>query len=217
MIHVLIVFFDIKKAFDSVLHLALLQKLSDLNLNKHLQKWIANYLCQRTQVVVVNGATSISLQVKSGVRQGSVLGPLLFLLYINGISSVQLSDGTLILFADDILHFRPVCCALDIELLQEDVNALFNWVTRNFLCFNAQKCKQVLITRKRNRIPIPVIKVGDKPLEIVDAYKYLGIWIMNNLSWNKHIDGVCKKANRQIGLLCHFTNTAPPEHLSTCT
>ena len=53
------------------------------------------------------------------------------------------------------------------------------------------------MTRKRNRIPLPAIKVGDKPLEVVDTYKYLGIWITNNLSWNKHIDGVCKKANRQ--------------------
>ena len=95
-----------------MLHLALMQKLSDLNLNKHLQKWIANYLCQRTQAVVVNGATSISLQVKSGVCQGSVLGPLLFLLYINGISSVQVSDGILILFADDIyttFSTSPLC------------------------------------------------------------------------------------------------------------
>lgn len=95
-----------------MLHLALMQKLSDLNLNKHLQKWIANYLCQRIQAVVVNGATSISLQVKSGVCQGSVLGPLLFLLYINGISSVQVSDGILILFADDIyttLLTSPLC------------------------------------------------------------------------------------------------------------
>ena len=131
---VCIVFFDLKKAFDSVPHHALLEKLVDLNLSKHLQKWIANYLCQRTQAVVINGATSNSLPVVSGIPQGSVLGSLLFLLYINGISEVQLSDGTLILFADDIVLFRPVRSAVDIELLQEDVNALFNWACRNFLC-----------------------------------------------------------------------------------
>ena len=63
---------------------------------------------------------------------------------------MQLSDGRLILFADDILLFRLVHSAVDIELLQEDVNALFNWACRNFLCFNAQKCKQMVVSRKRN-------------------------------------------------------------------
>ena len=114
------------------------------------------------QAIMVNGATSTALPVLSGVPQGSVLSPLLFLLYINGITSIQLSDGTLLLFVDDILLFRPVRSALDIEPLQEDVNALFNWITRNFLCFNAQKCKQMLVSRKRNRTPVPAIKIADK-------------------------------------------------------
>ena len=103
-----VVFFDLRKAFDSVPLIILLEKLMDLNLNPCLYKWIANYLCQRTQAVGVNGETSITLPVTSGVPQGSVLGPLLFLIYINGLCSVQLSDGTLILFADDLLLYRPI-------------------------------------------------------------------------------------------------------------
>ena len=187
------VFFDLKKAFDSVPHHALLEKLIHLNLNQHLQKWIANYLCQRTQAVIVNGATSSSLPVVSGVPQGSVLGPLLFLLYINGISEVQLSDGTLILFADDILLFRPIRNALDFELLQEDVNALFNWVCSNFLCFNAKKCKQMLVSRKRNQTSIVPIKIGGVALEVVSKYSYLGIWITSSLSWNRHVEKCVKE------------------------
>ena len=114
---VCVIFFDLKKAFDSVPHIGLLNKLANLNLNPYLYRWIENYLYQRTQAVGVDGATSATLPVISGVPQGSVLGPLLFLIYINGLSRIQLSDGTLILFADDIVIHRPICCTEDFLLI----------------------------------------------------------------------------------------------------
>ena len=89
--------------FDSVLHTAPLKKLVALNLNPHLYRWIANYFYQRTQAVGVDSETPATLPVISGVPQGSVLGPLLFLVYIDGLPLIQLSDDTQILFADDIL------------------------------------------------------------------------------------------------------------------
>ena len=96
------VFFDYRKAFDSVPHKPLLEKLKATNINPYLLRWITAYLTSRVQYVCVNGASSNSLPVSSGVPQGSVIGPLLFIFYVNDISSISLSNGTLSLFADDV-------------------------------------------------------------------------------------------------------------------
>ena len=98
------VFLDLSKAFDKVPHIPLLPKLAHLNIPKTLFDWLHNYLCQRLQHVVVNGESSASTCLISGVPQGSVLGPLLFLIYINGLTQIPLNNGTyLLLYADDIL------------------------------------------------------------------------------------------------------------------
>ena len=104
-------FFDLQKAFDSVPHHALVDKLRDLQLNEFILKWICGYLAQRKQRVVVNSQTSETLPVLSGVPQGSVIGPLLFLIYIDGVMGVPLSEGSqLTVYADDILLYRLITC-----------------------------------------------------------------------------------------------------------
>ena len=149
----------------------------------------------------VDGETSTTLPVISGVPQGSVLGPLLFLIYINGLSSIQLSDGTLILFADDIVIYRPICSITDFFLIQKDTDTISVWIKDNLLTLNVQKCKQMIISRKQ-RPPIPVnLMVDGKALKLVNDYKYLGVWITNDLSWAKQIEENCKKANKKIGML----------------
>ena len=103
------VFLDYQKAFDSVPHLPLLEKLESLDFNGHIRCWVTDYLTNRTQKVVVNGQSSLSAPVISGVPQGSILGPLLFLIYVNDLTKINLSDGAkLTLYADDILLFRTI-------------------------------------------------------------------------------------------------------------
>ena len=150
---VCVVFFDLKKGFDSVPHNALLRKIAALKPDPHLYHWISNSLCPRTQAVGVNGKTSSTLPVISGVPQGSVLGPLLFLVYTDGLAGIQLSDSTLILFADDIVTYRPICDASDFMLLQSDVDTISDWIKSNLLNLNAKKCKQMVITRKKHPVP----------------------------------------------------------------
>jgi len=122
----------------------------------------------------VDGSSSEVLPVSSGVPQGSVLGPILFIIYIEGITKVALTAGNLSLFADDILLYRPIQNVEDFAFLQNDVTKLCSWTNDNLLDFNANKCKCMLISKRRQPF-IPVfLTVNGSPLEQVDAYKYLG-------------------------------------------
>ena len=196
------VFFDFQKAFDSVPHRALIRKLEDLQVDYVLVKWIHSYLSGRKQQVVVNGSTSYAVPVLSGVPQGSVLGPLLFLLYIDGITNVTLSPNShLTLYADDMLLYRPIANCADYANLQEDINRISEWVEANYLQFNTQKCKFMRVTRKRSGIYPPTLYLCCQPLQEVDSYKYLGILLSSDLSWTQHIQSICGKARKLIGLI----------------
>lgn len=197
------VFFDFRKAFDSVPHRALMNKLEDLQLNRYILNWIQDYLTERRQRVVVNGSTSDELPVLSGVPQGSVIGPLLFLIYIDGLKDSPLSTGSKItLYADDILLYRPISCLpQDYEDLQNDIDTIASWVSLNYLSFNISKCKYMIVTRKRKSAPPLSLRLSGEPLERVDCYKYLGLLLSSDLSWNSHIHSICGKARKLLGLI----------------
>ena len=207
------VFFDLTKAFDSVPHRQLIAKLEAIGLNVYLINWIKNYLTHRTQTVVLNGASSQPLPVLSGVPQGSVLGPLLFLLYINDICDIGISNGSkLVLYADDILLYRAIDSPDDFALLQHDVNTLDAWSSIKLLKFNPSKCKTMFISRRRLRRsePSPLFLNGSL-IEAVDCIKYLGVSIASDLSWSQHIQSITSKTRRLVGLLFrqyyHYADT----------
>ena len=122
------VFLDFKKAFDSVMHEVLMNKLSALRLSPFLLRWIANYLTNPSQFV---GTSSGTTPVVSGVPLGSILGPLLFLIYVNDITEIQLSGSHLLLYADDVLLYRPIQSQADYLLLQADI---YIYILINYTC-----------------------------------------------------------------------------------
>ncbi len=120
-----IVYFDLKKAFDTVPHRLLIDKLRSANLNPYVVQWVFDYLLRRQQRTVVSGSSSSWATVISGVPQGSVLGPLLFILFINDVTNVRLSvNSDLNLYADDMVLYKPVRSAVDATEFQEDINLI---------------------------------------------------------------------------------------------
>ncbi len=183
---------DFSKAFDKVAHKRLLYKLDHYGVRGNTLNWIRSFLSGRTQKVVCEGHRSESADVISGVPQGTVLGPLLFLLYLNDIASTVQSTPRL--FADDCLLYRQINSPQDAIQLQNDLDNLQVWEQQWSMSFNPDKCEVIRITQKRNIIDTEYTIHGTK-LNIVKSAKYLGVNIDSKLNFNNHIDTISKKAN----------------------
>ena len=187
---------------DSVPRRNLLFVLKLMDVHPTLLKWSCSYLTSRVQRVVVNGATSSEVHVISGVPQGSVLGPLFFLMYINGASDLVFSPGTHItIYADDILLSKPVVCDDDFLGLQTYLNYLFQWSVSRRFTFNPEKCKFMVVSRRRNPVDPPVLTLGGHAITRVFQFTYLGVIVTSDLSWSEHIHVLCTRAKKMLGLL----------------
>ena len=146
------IFFE---AFDSVPHEPLLRKLSTLNLDDCILSWLHDYLCNRLQAVAVDGDESVSSPVLSGVPQGSVLGPILFLIYINDLTSVVVHPNSIVnMFADDVLLYYIISCPDDYLDTQHSITSIEQWSSDNYLQLNALTCKYMTISRKKKPITL---------------------------------------------------------------
>ena len=141
-----VVYFDFSKAFDSVNHDLILDKLKNsYSIDGRLLKILKNYLCEREQSVVLDGVKSSSKPVLSGVPQGSILGPILFVLFINDLHEGISTDTHIALYADDTKLWRSIKNEEDITQLQRDINILYFWSLNNKMKFHPDKCKVVTI------------------------------------------------------------------------
>ena len=210
-------FLDLRKAFDSVPHQPLLDLLSSSNLPLPLLNWLHSYLLNRTQCVVVNGSSSSSLLVSSGVPQGSILGPLLFLIYVNGLTDLPFSPLTrLILYADDILIFKPISSSADMSYFQSDIDSISSWLSSHFLQINSSKSKYIFFSHKSFSYfdSFSKLTILQSPIERVSSFRYLGIILSSSLSWSPHISFVCNKSRKILGLLFrHFSPHSSPSTL----
>jgi len=130
-------------------------KLKAFGINEYIVNWLISYLCDWNQYVCVNDSSSDLCSITFGVLQGSVLGPILFIIHVNGISNVSLTAGTMSLLADDIILYRPIYCTTDYSLLQTDIDDIRSWTSSNLLEFSVQKCKYMIISHKKQLQPPP--------------------------------------------------------------
>ena len=146
-------------------------------------------------MTTLDGSVSSEAPVTSGIPQGSVLGPLLFLIYINDLPSCARSSETRF-FADDCVHilYRRITSSHDHDLLQKDLDSLQRWEDKWLMEFNLTKCQVVKITNKRNPLPTSY-NIRGHTLEVANSAKYLGVETDSELSFNSHVDSICKKAN----------------------
>ena len=202
------IFLDFSKAFDKVDHAGLLLKLKDLGIRNSLLKWVESFLSGRSQRVLVEGNVSSPRPVLSGVPQGTVLGPLLFLVYINDINE-GLSHGTKIkLFADDSLLYRTIKTPNDSKILQDDLNTLQKWEINWKMEFHPGKCQLLRVTNKKTHIPYSY-SIHNEILQETESVKYLGVIIDKHLSWKQQYNNINKKASNILALLRRNTHSLP--------
>jgi hypothetical protein len=198
---------DFSKAFDVVPHQRLLVKLHQYGIRGNIHQWIGSFLNSRTQRVVVDGDKSDEAPVTSGVPQGSVLGPILFLCYINDMPNVLRSDCRL--FADDSIVYRSIATLEDCDILQDDLKALEKWERTWGMSFNPSKCKIMHATRRRKVITFEY-RIKNEALEAVDTATYLGVEIGKDLNWHNQVSKVTRKGNSTLGFLKRNIKTSSP-------
>ena len=213
------IYLDFAKAFDKVDHSLLLQKLQLYGIRGKVYKWIKDFLSNRTQEVVINGSSSFITAVISGVPQGSVLGPILFLIFMNDIESFICSSDVGC-FADDTRLSKCISLAEDCALLQEDLNKVMDWTVQNNMALHKEKFVYMNFHSATSR---PLVELPfqsqfreystspSNTLLPCEQTRDLGINISSNMSWNPHIMQLVKKANMKSGwCLSVFHDRSPP-------
>ena len=171
------IFLDLSKAFDSIPHSGVIKEIANAGVCGPALKWFSNYVTNRRQFVALEGVASSPAAVTSGVPQGSILGPLLFLVAFNGIFNTTLSaPSDLSGYADDVMYSRKISCASDFEDVTVDLASINTWINQNGFTLNNSKTKAMLISRKRNP-PTFTIEMNGQEIEQVSSFKLLGITI----------------------------------------
>ena len=193
-------FMDLSKAFDCIDHSILKQKLVHYGLSNSAIDMINNYLSNRKQFVDINGTKSDLGTIKMGVPQGSIIGPLLFLIYINDITK---STGLLsaILYADDSTFTTTVQTDDSFnDTINSELEKIHTWLISNRLCLNTTKTKYIIFNRTHSDIDLQ-LHINNNKIEQVNTFNFLGLMINQNLNWSTHINALKRKLSRNIGIL----------------
>jgi hypothetical protein len=202
------IFLDISKAFDRVWHEGLLHKLRCFGIGGSLFEWIASYLKNRRQRVVINGQFSNWSSTYSGVPQGSILGPLLFLVFINDIVEDMECDA--FLFADDTSLLETISnTQISFLKINRDLDRLSRWAGQWLVEFNEGKSVYMILSRKKTLAQYPDLFLNGTALSQVQAHCHLGININTRFTWDVHIRKLVDKASKCVNLLKRICRDVP--------
>ena len=206
------IFLDLSKAFDTIDHEILISKLSHYGIRGTSLSWFKSYIHSRKQFTLLNGKSSDLLDIKCGVPQGSILGPLLFILYVNDISNVS-TVSSLVLFADDtnIFFSGDNLKCLENSICNE-LHKFYDWFKANKLSLNIDKTNYMVFGKAHHKSNFRICLDG-KPINRTDKTRFLGVWIDSKLSWRDHINATSISISRSVGILCKLKHFLPKSAL----
>ena len=201
---------DFKKAFDTVDHLILLKKLDHYGIRGTPNNWFRSYLSDRKQYVSVSGTNSSFKSINHGVPQGSVLGPLLFLIYINDLPNALVYSDAFIFADDTALLYSDKNLKRIRKRLNIDLKLLVHWLHTNKIGLNVDKTEAILFRSAKKKVDYDLkLKLNGKKLQLVTPVRYLGIVLDENLSWTHHKNSLADKLRKSNGALSKLRHYNP--------
>ena len=200
------VFIDFARAFDSIDHNIFVKKLKLYGLSESSVSFMSSYIDSRSQSTIINGCVSTEAKLKCGTAQGSILGPLFFILYVNDIFSYVKYNNSLTMYADDTLLIEQSRTKLEsVKACQETMDQVEHWCRLNRLTINVDKTKSMSVESKNvDSDSVPAVSIAAQPLQTVRKYEYLGVVMDDKLCMDGHIDHIIKKVQGKLCILRKF-------------